>query len=63
MGGSGFWAEVLAQWTLEFRFDAFVFRPAEDPESVRVSDGADSFFIRDGLVVAQTIHYTVEPLR
>ena len=32
-------------------------------ESVRVADGADSFFIRDGLVVAQTIHYTVEPLR
>jgi hypothetical protein len=31
-------------------------------KSVRVSDGADSFFIRDGLVVAQTIHYTVEPL-
>ena len=31
-------------------------------ESVKVSDGADSFFIRDGLVVAQTIHYTVEPL-
>ena len=31
-------------------------------ESARVVDGADSFFIRDGLVVAQTIHYTVEPL-
>jgi len=32
-------------------------------ESVKVTDGADSFFIRDGLVVAQTIHYTVEQLR
>ena len=31
-------------------------------ESVRVADGADSFFVRDGLVVAQTIHYTVESL-
>ena len=31
-------------------------------ESVRVTDGADSFFIRDGLVVTQTIHYTVELL-
>ena len=31
-------------------------------DSVQVRDGADSFFIRDGLVVAQTIHYTVEPL-
>ena len=27
--------------------------------SVRVSDGADSFVIRDGLIRAQTIHYTV----
>ena len=32
-------------------------------ESVRMVDGADSFFIRDGLVVAQTIHYTGEQLR
>ena len=30
--------------------------------SARVDDGADSFFIRDGRIVAQTIHYTVEPL-
>lgn len=27
--------------------------------SVRVSDGADSFVIRDGLIRAQTIHYTL----
>lgn len=26
-----------------------------------VNDGADSFVVRDGLIVAQTIHYTVEP--
>jgi hypothetical protein len=32
-------------------------------EKARVEDGADSFCIRDGLIVAQTIHYTVEPLR
>jgi len=25
-----------------------------------VSDGADSFLIEDGWIVAQTIHYTVE---
>ncbi len=31
-------------------------------ESVRVVVGADSFFIRDGPVVAQTIHYTIEQL-
>lgn len=28
----------------------------------RVSDGADSFLIEDGLIVVQTIHYTVEPV-
>ena len=27
----------------------------------RVRDGADSYLIRDGRIVAQTIHYTVEP--
>lgn len=27
----------------------------------RVRDGADSFVIEDGWIVAQTIHYTVEP--
>jgi hypothetical protein len=28
-----------------------------------VTDGADSFFIRDELVVAKTIHYTAVPLK
>lgn len=28
----------------------------------RVLDGADSFLIEDGWIVAQTIHYTVEPI-
>jgi len=28
--------------------------------TARVRDGADSFVIRDGRIVAQTIHYTVE---
>jgi hypothetical protein len=27
----------------------------------QVRDGADSFVIRDGHIVAQTIHYTIEP--
>lgn len=27
----------------------------------RVRDGADSFIIEDGWIIAQTIHYTVEP--
>lgn len=26
-----------------------------------VDDGADSFVVRDGRIVAQTIHYTVVP--
>lgn len=30
-------------------------------DGARVRDGADSFVIRDGSVIAQTIHYTVEP--
>lgn len=30
-------------------------------EHARVDDGADSFVIHDGKIVAQTIHYTVEP--
>jgi hypothetical protein len=31
-----------------------------EAEDVRVRDGADSFLIEDGWIVAQTIHYTVE---
>lgn len=30
-------------------------------KGARVRDGADSFLIRDGKIVAQTIHYTLEP--
>jgi hypothetical protein len=32
-------------------------------ETAVVRDGADSYVVRDGLIVAQTIHYTVEPRR
>jgi hypothetical protein len=32
-----------------------------DATGARVRDGADSFVIREGRIVAQTIHYTVEP--
>ncbi|HEX2981075.1 MAG TPA: nuclear transport factor 2 family protein [Anaerolineaceae bacterium] len=31
-------------------------------ERSRVRDGADSFVIRDGRIIAQTIHYTVEEI-
>lgn len=31
-----------------------------DSEHTFVKDGADSYVVRDGLIVAQTIHYTVQ---
>ncbi|MEV0329032.1 nuclear transport factor 2 family protein [Micromonospora echinospora] len=34
---------------------------AEAP-GFQVRDGADSFLVEDGWIVAQTIHYTVEPM-
>jgi hypothetical protein len=30
--------------------------------TARVEDGADSSWVRGGRIVAQTIHYTVQPL-
>ena len=33
---------------------------AYEDDSVRVRDGADSYLIEEGKIVAQTIHYTVE---
>jgi SnoaL-like domain len=33
---------------------------AYEDDKVRVRDGADSYLIEDGKIVAQTIHYTVE---
>ena len=33
---------------------------AYEDDNVRVRDGADSYLIEDGKIVAQTIHYTVE---
>lgn len=32
-----------------------------DADGATVKDGADSYVIRDGRIVAQTIHYTVSP--
>jgi hypothetical protein len=34
---------------------------AYEDSKVRVRDGVDSYLIEDGKIVAQTIHYTVEP--
>ena len=33
-----------------------------EDSQVRVRDGVDSYLIEGGKIVAQTIHYTVEPL-
>ena len=33
---------------------------AYEDDKVRVKDGADSYLIENGKIVAQTIHYTVE---
>ena len=33
---------------------------AYEDSAARVRDGADSYLIEDGKIVAQTIHYTVE---
>jgi hypothetical protein len=33
---------------------------AYEHDIVRVRDGADSYLIEDGKILAQTIHYTVE---
>lgn len=33
---------------------------AYEDDQVRVNDGADSYLIEDGKIVAQTIHYTVQ---
>ncbi len=50
---------VYTNRLVEGRF-AFLEWTAEAAHT-RVRDGADSFVIEDGWIVAQTIHYTVEP--
>lgn len=63
-------AELLRQQLPSARFvyttqvvrDEFAYLEwTAEADGARVRDGADSFVFRDGLVVAQTIHYTVEP--
>ena len=40
--------------------DSIVLSGAYEDEDVRVRDGADSYLIENGKIVAQTIHYTAE---
>lgn len=46
--------------TIVVRGDVAFLEWTADADGARVRDGADSFVIRNGRIVAQTIHYTVE---
>ena len=55
--------DALATYT-NLLVEGFAFlEGTADSGHTRVRDGADSFVIEDGWIVAQTIHYTVEPVR
>ena len=63
-------ARMLGEELPEHRSFEYTYRAVEgrmaflewayEDASVRVRDGADSYLIEDGKIVAQTIHYTVE---
>jgi hypothetical protein len=63
-------ARMLGEELPEQRAFQYTYRAAEgkmaflewayEDDHVKVSDGADSYLIEDGKIVAQTIHYTVE---
>jgi hypothetical protein len=57
--------ELPEQRSFEYTYRAVEVRMAflewaYEDDNVRVRDGADSYLIEDGKIVAQTIHYTVE---
>ena len=63
-------AQMLGEELPEHRAFEYTYRAVEgrmaflewayEDEQVRVRDGADSYLIENGNIVAQTIHYTVE---
>jgi hypothetical protein len=63
-------AHMLSEELPEHRSFEYTYRAVEgrmaflewayEDEDVRVRDGADSYLIENGKIVAQTIHYTVE---
>ena len=60
--------ELAEQRSCEYTYKAVEGRMAflewaYEDDSVRVRDGADSYLIEEGKIVAQTIHYTVEQKR
>lgn len=66
-------AQMLAEELPQHRSFEYTFRAvagrmaflewAYEDATARVSDGADSYLIEGGKIVAQTIHYTVEQVR
>jgi hypothetical protein len=64
-------ARMLAEELPEHHAFDYTYVSAEDrigllewsyeDSTVRVRDGVDSYLIEDGLIVAQTIHYTLDP--
>ena len=64
-------AWMLAEELPEHKEFEYTFVAAEDriamlewtyeDSTVRIRDGVDSYLIEDGKIVAQTIHYTLEP--
>lgn len=65
-------ARMLAEELPEHRSFEYTYKAVEgrmgflewayEDAGVRVRDGADSYLIEDGKIVAQTIHYTVEQI-
>jgi hypothetical protein len=63
-------AHMLGEELPEHRSFQYIYRAVEgrmaflewayEDDKVRVKDGADSYLIENGKIVAQTIHYTVE---
>ena len=63
-------AQMLGEELPEHRSFQYIYRAVEgrmaflewayEDDKVRVRDGADSYLIENGKIVAQTIHYTVE---
>src|SRR5215218_8608345 len=63
-------AQMLGEVQLEHRSFEYTHKAVEgrmafvewayEDEDVRVKDGADSYLIEGGKIIAQTIHYTVE---
>jgi len=63
-------AQMLAEELPQHRSFEYTYRAVEgrmaflewayEDDTARVRDGADSYLIEDGKIVAQTIHYTVE---